>query len=172
MNSTLIVILILAVVAVAAAVFFFVQKQRSQNLRHKFGPEYDRVVQGGDRNRAEAELERRAQRVEKYRIHPLPNEVKRQFAESWRKEQAGFVDDPKGAVERADNLVAQVMTERGYPHVVEHYRAAHDIAQRSANGQANTEDLRTALIHYRALFEDLLETRVIEQERQDREVRI
>jgi hypothetical protein len=185
-NSTVIVILIVAVVAVAAAIFFYLQKQRSQNLHHKFGPEYERMVHTGDRSRAESELERRVKRVEKYRVHSLSRESQNQFAEAWRIEQARFVDDPKGAVEKADTLVAQVMTERGYPmnefeeraadvsvdhpHVVEHYHAAHDIAQRAALGQANTEDLRNALIHYRLLFEDLLETRVMEHARDAREV--
>lgn len=187
MNSTMIIILVVAVVVAVAATLFYAQKQRSQNLRTKFGPEYDRMVQTGERSRVESELERRAKRVEKFHVHPLSRDLKNEFAEAWRVEQARFVDDPKGAVERADTLVVQVMTARGYPmtefeqraadisvdhpHVVEHYRAAHDIAQRAAHGQTNTEDLRNALIHYRSLFEDLLETRVIEHERQAKEVR-
>jgi hypothetical protein len=186
MNPTMIVILVVAVVVVAA-ILFYAQKRKTENLRTKFGPEYDRLVQTGDRRRAESELERREKRVEKFHVHPLSRELKNEFAESWRVEQARFVDDPKGAVERADALVAQVMTARGYPmsefeqraadisvdhpHVVEHYRAAHDIALRSGRGQTNTEDLRNALIHYRALFEDLLESRVMNNEREITEVR-
>jgi len=187
MNSTIIILILVVAVVGAAAILYFAQKQKTRNLQTKFGPEYDRLVEIGNRSRAESELERREKRVQKFRIHPLSPDQITQFAEAWRAEQARFVDDPRGAVERADALVTQVMTARGYPmtefeqrtadvsvahpHVVEHYRAAHDIAQRAARGEISTEELRGALLHYRALFEDLLEERVIETERLSTEVR-
>jgi len=187
--STSIVILLVVAAVVVAALLVYAKRQKSKNLHAEFGPEYDRLVEKSDRKEAESELERRKKRVEKFNVHSLSPESKNRFAEAWRAEQARFVDDPKGSVARADTLVTQVMKERGYPMaefdqraadisvdhplVVEHYRAAHQIASRSESGKANTEDLRAALIHYRALFEDLLETRVVNQEyaMENREVR-
>jgi Ni/Co efflux regulator RcnB len=185
--STAMILLIVVAVVVVAAILIYAQKEKSKALRTKFGPEYDRLMENSDRRRAESELEQRQKRVEKFHVHPLSRELKTEFAESWRKEQARFVDDPKGSVSRADALVLQVMKARGYPmsefdqraadisvdhpQVVEHYRAAHEIALRAERGQTNTEDLRNALIHYRALFEDLLETKVVEQNTEHTEVR-
>jgi hypothetical protein len=179
MNITMIILIVVAVLAIGAVVLY-AQRQKSTKLHTKFGPEYERLVEQGDRRRAESELEHRQKRVEKFKVHPLSPDLKNQFADAWRAEQARFVDDPRGSVARADLLVSQVMKARGYPmsdfdqraadisvdhaHVVEHYRAAHDIALCSENGQVNTEDLRAALIHYRALFEDLLETQVVGHE--------
>lgn len=179
MNLTMIILIVVAVLAVAALAIY-AQRQKSTKLRSKFGPEYERLMEQGDRRRAESELEQRQKRVEKFKVHPLTGDLKNQFAEAWRAEQARFVDDPRGSVARADILVSQVMKARGYPmadfdqraadisvdhaHVVDHYRAAHEIALRSESGRANTEDLRAALIHYRALFEDLLETQVVDHQ--------
>jgi hypothetical protein len=151
------------------------QKKRTEELRDRFGPEYERAVRAeGDRSRAEADLDARAKRVEQLDIRPLSNRERDQFSESWRATQTRFVDDPVGATREADELVAEVMQVRGYPMgdferraadvsvdhpgVVEHYRAAHAIAMRTESGSENTEELRIALVHYRALFEDLLET--------------
>ncbi len=127
----------------------------------------------GDRREAEAELQRREQRVEHLDIRPLSATQRARFADAWRQVQAKFVDGPAAAVADADLLIAQVMEERGYPvgrfeeraadisvnhpEVVADYRAAHSLAQKSANGQATTEDLRQAMVHYRNLFEELLE---------------
>ena len=175
MNNPLVVILVIAVViAVAVAVWMYLQKRRTEELRGKFGPEYDRTVEGhADRRSAEEELKERQERVEHLNIRPLAAKERDQFSESWRATQAKFVDDPAEATKEADRLVREVMQTRGYPvgdfeqrtadisvdhpQVVEHYRAAHKIALRNDEGQAETEELRQGLMHYRALFEELLE---------------
>jgi FtsZ-interacting cell division protein ZipA len=168
-----IIAVIAAVVVIAVLVFFLVRKRRSQQLRERFGPEYDRVVKKeGEVRRAEGVLEIRAKRREKFALHPLTEETRVDFAERWRIVQSHFVDDPKAAVSEADQLVNQLMETRGYPMadfdqraadisvdhpvVVENYRAAHDIALRHGRGQASTEDMRKAMVHYRSLFEELL----------------
>jgi hypothetical protein len=172
MNTTGLVILI-AVVAVALLAVVFYVTNRSKRLRSKFGPEYNRAVQEtGSKYRAESKLEKLEKRVEKLSIQPLSPDAADRFRDSWRAIQAEFVDDPKTALKDADRLLAEVMTARGYPvsdfderaaeisvnHplVVEHYRAGHEIALRHAQGQASTEDMRQAMIHYRTLFDDLL----------------
>jgi hypothetical protein len=176
MQEQLVPILVIAlVVVIGVAVWLYTRKRKTDELRGSFGPEYERAVQEtGDRGTAEAELEGRQERVEQLKIRTLEPREREQFAESWRSAQAQFVDDPKGAIKEADRLVAEVMQVRGYPvgefeqraadvsvehpAVVEHYRAAHAIAQKNEQGGAATEDLRQAMVHYRALFEDLLET--------------
>jgi hypothetical protein len=180
MSTALAIVIIIAAIAIAFAVWMFIEKRRTQTLRTKFGSEYDRMVETSGRRKAEAELERRTKRVEKFAIRSLRPEEQSRFAESWRQEQAHFVDDPRGAVENADRLVGEVMRARGYPvgefearaadlsvdhpRVVENYRIAHEIALRDSRGQANTEDLRRAMVSYRALFEDLLEEHVVVHE--------
>ena len=170
-----IIIGILVALAVVVIAFVMTRKQRTDQLRGKFGPEYERLVrERGDASTAERELDDRVQRVKQLHIKPLSTEHRSRFAEAWRSDQARFVDDPKGAVVEADRLVADLMQVRGYPvgdfeqraadvsvdhpHVVQNYRRAHDIAVRQQRGEATTEDLRVAMVHYRALFEDLLET--------------
>lgn len=172
-----IALIVLALVVGAALGWFLLKAQRSRHLRSRFGPEYEHEVERtGDRRVAEKTLERREQRVKKLEIRPLPPAEQQRFAEAWRAVQARFVDEPARAVAEADRLVREVMRARGYPtsdfeqqaedisvdhpHVVENYRAAHDLALRSERGQASTEDLRQAMVHYRALFEDLLETEI------------
>lgn len=164
-------VIIIALIVVVA--YLIVQKRRTESLRSRFGPEYDRTVrESGDKARAEAALKEREKRVERLNIRPLGEEDAARFRESWRQLQARFVDDPKGAVTEADQLLGDVMGKRGYPvgdfeqraadisvehpRVVEHYRAGHDIALRHAQGKASTEDLRQAMIHYRTLFADLV----------------
>jgi hypothetical protein len=178
-NSQIIIlaVAVVAIVAIAAAVWMYMQKKRTEQLRSRFGPEYERVVEtGGDRRKAEATLQERQKRVEKLDIRPLPNEDRQRFQLAWTRDQAMFVDDPQGAVAEADRLIEEVMRARGYPigdfnqraadisvdhpMVIENYRIAHDIALMDRRGEASTEDLRKALVHYRALFEELLETRV------------
>ena len=156
------------------------RKGRSERLRERFGPEYDRTVtQLEDRSRAEAELKAREKRVDRLDIRSLTEAERGRFAESWRSVQAQFVDDPARAIAEADRLVGEVMRGRGYPvgefeeraadisvghpHVVENYRAAHGIAVRSGRREASTEDLRQAMVHYRALFEELLEARATDR---------
>ncbi len=175
-----IVIIVAAVVVLGLAAWMFMQRQRSERLRERFGPEYERTrrAQGAER-RAEAELEAREQRVEQLHIHPLPPEDLTRFTDAWRSVQARFVDDPAGAIREADRLITEVMQARGYPmsdfeqraadisvdhpQVVENYRAAHAIAVENERGQASTEELRNAMIYYRSLFEDLLEIQQSEQ---------
>jgi hypothetical protein len=179
MTTTTLLIVIVAAIAGGAVVLWYLQRQRSLHLRERFGPEYERTrTQIGDPRRAEAELAAREKRIEKLHIHPLTPEEATRFGEVWRHVQALFVDDPKGAIREADTLVNQVMNAKGYPMadfmqrqadisvdhpvVVEHYRAARAIAERNQTGAADTEDLRQAIIHYRALFEDLLERKPAE----------
>ncbi len=169
---SLVVLVILAVIAVSV---IGSRKRRSEELRDKFGPVYEQTVQefNGDKGRAEEELEARAKRVEAFDIHPLEPQQREFFQNEWRSTQAKFVDAPDQAVTKADSLIQQVMQAEGYPvgdfeqraadvsvdhpMVVMHYRAAHDIALKNEKGKANTEDLRQAMVHYRALFEDLLQ---------------
>ena len=170
------VIVLLAIVVIAAAWWFTQRQRRSNELQRRFGPEYERAVDDyGERGRAEEALAARAERVEQLRIRPLSAEDSARYADEWRAVQSRFVDDPEHAIGDADRLCGEVMQARGYPmgdfdqraadisvdhpHVVEHYRAAHGIVRRSADGNASTEDLRQAMVHYRTLFEDLIETR-------------
>jgi len=180
-NQALILVVVIAVIAVAAIAFVAARKRRSAKLRERFGPEYDRVLQKeGDTRKAEGVLEFREKRREKFTLHPLSEADKSSFAVRWDEVQSRFVDDPRGAVTVADGLVTEVMQKRGYPigefdqraadisvdHpvVVENYRAAHGIALRHSAGQASTEDLRQAMVHYRALFQELLDERQPQRE--------
>ena len=174
MNQTdWIIVAVVVVAIILVAGFVWSRRRRSEHLRDQFGPEYDRAVEAsGDRSKAEAELAEREKRVQKLNIRPLEPAERREFLERWSDVQARFVDDPAGAVAFADALLGEVMKARGYPvsdfeqragdisvdHpiVVEHYRTAHDIAVRHEHGQASTEDLRQAMIHYRALFDNLV----------------
>ena len=176
MDNITLMVVIVAALAVGGAIVWYMQRQRSVHLRDKFGPEYERTrAQVKDVRQAEATLAAREKRVERLQIRALTSDETARFTEVWRHVQTLFVDDPKGAVGEADHLVNEVMTARGYPvsdfhqraadisvdHpvVVEHYREAKAIADSNKAGSASTEDLRKAVIHYRALFEDLLEQR-------------
>jgi hypothetical protein len=173
-NVIWIVMAVLVVVAVAAVAWFYMQRQRRVRLQERFGPEYDRTVREvGTPEKAEAVLDARARRVEKLKIRPLSHEQLESFSRAWRGVQGLFVDTPDGAVAAADRLVTEVMAARGYPvedfdtraadlsvdhpRVVENYRIARDLAQRREQGEAGTEELRQAVVNYRALFNDLLE---------------
>lgn len=173
-STTLIVVAILAVLAIAAIVFWASQRRRSDQLRRRFGPEYERAV-GSARNKreAEADLRARQERVDALEIRPLERSRRDGYVDRWREVQAMFVDDPGNAVDQADKLIGEVMRARGYPvgdfeqraadvsvnhpQVVDHYRTAHSIAIRRQSGENATEQLRQAFVHYRALFADLLE---------------
>jgi len=174
MDARLLVVVV-AIVVIAIALGVALRRRRTDQLRGRFGPEYDRTVhEAGNVRKAEDTLEARAKRVAGFHIQPLAPDDAQRFADGWRAIQQRFVDDPKGAVTEADRLVGEVMQTRGYPlgdfdqraadisvdhpRVVTNYRAARDIALRHAKGQATTEDLRQAMIHYRELFQDLLET--------------
>jgi hypothetical protein len=169
----------IAVLVALLAVATFALMRRSSHRRHlelkrRFGPEYDRAIeQHGNTASAERELRERERRVHSQRLRPLSEADRVQYASDWSTLQARFVDDPSGAVGSADELIKVVMLARGYSnesferrvedlsvehaHVVDHYRAAHELADANREGRAETEDLRQALVHYRALFAALLE---------------
>ena len=182
MNSAPVVtlLIVLAVIIVAALIFTMVRKRRSERLRERFGPEYDRVVRKeGDTKKAEHVLAFRQQHRDKFKIRALSPSDQSSFRYRWDEVQARFVDDPAGAVTLADSLVTDVMQSRGYPiadfeqqaanisvdHpvVVENYRNAHEVALRHGRGQASTEDLRRAMVHYRSLFQELLDDHQIQK---------
>ena len=173
-SSVMIVVLVIAVIAIAAIAFGISRKHRSQKLREHFGPEYDRVVKReGDVRKGEGVLEFRERRHHKFEIRPLSSTDRSSFLYRWNDVQSRFVDDPKSAVTQADSLVTDAMQARGYPMgdfeqraadisvdhpvVVENYRAGHAIALRHGRGEASTEDLRQAMVHYRTLFQELLD---------------
>jgi hypothetical protein len=168
-------IIAFGVVIAAVVAWIIVRNRRSANLRQHFGTEYDRTVEAtGSRARAEADLLARSDRVKRLGIHPLAPGDRDRFTARWRTTQASFVDNPVNAVAEASALVDEVMRARGYPvadferqaadisvdhpRFVENYREARTIALAAQRGTARTEDLRRATIHYRDLFEDLLET--------------
>jgi len=174
MTSSMLALLIILVIVAIGVVWFAIQRRHSEELRSQFGPEYDRTIrETGGRRSGESELEARQKRVEQLNIRPLSHADREQFAEDWRTTQAHFVDDPPGAVREADLHVGRLMERRGYPvgdfeqraadisvnhpTVVTNYRAAHRIALSSDNGKATTENLRQAMVHYRALFLELLD---------------
>ncbi len=172
MDPTIVIaLLVVAVLALGGMLYF--QRHRSEQLRSRFGPEYDRAIKdSGDKSKAEAQLLEREKRVKSLSIRPLDPADRERFIKSWTGVQAEFVDDPEGSIGHADALLAEVMSARGYPvsdfkqmsadisvdhpGVVQNYRAAHGIALRHERGEANTEDLRQAMIHYRSLFEELV----------------
>jgi hypothetical protein len=172
--KTLIVIVVVVAVIAIAAIILFTRKRRSQHLKEHFGSEYDRAVeQRGNPAKAEAELINREKRVHSFSIKPLSPEARDRYAEEWSAVQRHFVDDPAVAVTEADALVNRVMGGRGYPMadfeqraadvsvsypgVVQNYRSARTIVQRHGRGEAGTEDLRQAMVHYRSLFDELLD---------------
>jgi hypothetical protein len=168
------VVLLLIIVAVVMAVR---ARRRHRHLREQFGPEYDRTVQdAGTRREAEQELESREKRHAGLEIRPLDPKRRADYQTRWAVIQERFVDSPDEAVGQADELVTVVMAERGYPTetyeqqvtdlsvehaaTLQHYRAAHDVDKRRRDSKATTEELRQAMVHYRALFADLLGTSV------------
>ncbi len=164
-----VVVVLVIVIAVAAAA----KRRRRHHLQDRFGSEYDRTVEGADRRRqAERDLRDREARHDELELRPLSDASRQRYTEQWQDMQAGFVDRPQVAVADADRLITDLMRERGYPvddfdtrselvsvdhpDVVENYRTAHGIAVRTIEGRASTEDLRQAVISYRALFEEML----------------
>src|SRR5450432_203176 len=169
---------VVVVIAVLAWVYARKRRNTTAGLRQKFGPEYERAVQKhGSERKAEAKLADRQERVEKLKIRDLDTAERERFSKQWESVQSRFVDSPRGAVAEADDLVSALMTTRGYPvsdfdqraadisvdhpRVVENYRAAHAISLRVGKDAATTEDLRSAMIHYRSLFEELVQVPVI-----------
>jgi hypothetical protein len=175
MSPTLTIVLIIVVLVIIAAIVYGVQAGRRKKLQSTFGPEYDRVVaDAGNRTEAEKELRERERRHAELQLKELSPESQQRYRAAWEEVQIQFVDNPSEAVGTADELVTRLITERGYPtaeyderladlsvehaNTLQHYREAHQISERNAAGQASTEDLRLALVHYRALFADLLGT--------------
>ncbi|HEY2886703.1 MAG TPA: hypothetical protein VGJ08_15935 [Rhizomicrobium sp.] len=173
-TQTLVLLAVVAVAFVALVVWFIYQRTQSHKLQQRFGPEYDRTVDRlGSQTKAEAELRARERRVEKFNIVPLAPAEAARFSQAWNALQSHFVDDPQGAVVQADGLVRELMVKRGFPMgdferraadisvdhpvVVENYRAAQRIAERAARNESDTEELRNAVVHYRAIFNELLE---------------
>jgi len=176
LDPKLIVLAVAVILIIAAIAWLYVRKRRSttEGLRQRFGPEYERAVrEHGSERKAEAKLTDREKRVEKLNIRDLNPMERERFSTEWKSVQSRFVDSPKGAVTEADDLVSSLMKTRGYPvsdfdqraadisvdhpRVVENYRSAHEIAKRVGKDEATTEDLRTAMIHYRSLFEELVQ---------------
>jgi hypothetical protein len=168
------VIVVAAALVAAAIVWAAAKSRRTKGLQGRFGPEYDRVAADApSRREAEAELRERERRRDELDIRPLDPEARERYRARWQEVQARFVDDPEGSVAAADSMIQNVMRERGYPvedfdtraadlsvdhsDVVENYRAGHAIAVAHDRGKAGTDDLRTAIRHYRVLFAELVE---------------
>jgi hypothetical protein len=167
---------VVAAALVAIVAWLLVRQRKTAALRARFGPEYDRLLQSTKTPaKAERELEERQRRVQSFSLRTLPREEAEQFVQSWRTVQARFVDDPRTAVVEADRLIENVMRVRGYPvedaaqrlddlsvehaPVVSHYRSGREIVARHERGEASTEDLRQAMVHFRALFDELVGAR-------------
>ena len=167
-------IAVAVILVIALVVWQALRARRTRTLQDRFGPEYDRTIDRADGRRdAEAELEARAKRREELDIRPLTPGARERYIAQWQRVQARFVDDPDAAVRDADILIQSVMSDRGYPmddfeqraadvsvdhpDVVENYREGHRLTRASAMGDGTTEDLRQAMVHYRGLFDELLE---------------
>jgi FtsZ-interacting cell division protein ZipA len=173
MDPKIMIVVVVAIVAVLAIAWVVLRKRRTEALRSRFGPEYERTVREHGPSRAETVLAEREKRVEKFPIRELTADERERFVTEWRMVQSRFVDDPKRSVGEADELVIGLMQARGYPmsnfeqraadisvdhpRVVDNYRAGHEIALRHRKGEATTEDLRNAIIYYRSLFDELLQ---------------
>jgi FtsZ-interacting cell division protein ZipA len=168
-------VIVVAVAILLVAVFLITRRRRSEHLKHQFGPEYDRTLKmHGDPHKAEAVLLDREKRVEKFSLRPLPSADRERYAEQWATVQRQFVDNPSTAVTQADKLVTTVMAARGYPtadfeqraadisvhypSLVQNYRSAREVTLRHSRGESSTEDLRQAMVYFRSLFDELLES--------------
>lgn len=177
MDNTLMIVIVVLVVVIAGVIlgFVFSRRKRSEKLQEKFGPEYDRTVQTmGDEKKAQTELNERQKYVETLEIRTLSVSERERYLADWTAVQSKFVDEPGQAIIDADRLIMEVMQLRGYPvsdfeqraadisvkypGLVSNYRGAREIADKNKLGQANTEELRQAMIYYRSLFEELLKT--------------
>jgi FtsZ-interacting cell division protein ZipA len=168
-----VLIAIVAVIVIVVVVWLALSKRRTTTLRDQFGSEYDRTLQQTDsRREAEADLSARRERREQLNIRPLTTVAQERYSSEWQQVQSRFVDQPAVSLGQAGELVLQVMRERGYPmddfdkraadisvdypELVEHYRAGQAVSKSAASSEASTEDMRQGLVHYRALFEELL----------------
>ena len=177
MSPAIIALIIVAIVAIVVLGLLLMRPQlHSQRLRRRFGPEYDRAVEEHQsRGEAERELLTRERRFKELNIRPLEPAVRDRYRTEWTAIQERFVDDPRGAAAEADRLITSIMSEQGYPdegyerriadlsvghpRAVHHYRQAHEMGSRASQDGASTEDLRQAVMHYRAIFDELLDTR-------------
>ena len=183
--STSALIVVLGLLALFAVGFVLYRQRRRKSLQAQFGPEYSHAIREyGNESRAVDALAARKRRMEKIHIHGLSTEDQQRFIDQWQIIQREFVDDPAKSIERADNLVCDVMRARGYPmsnfehraedisvdhpQVVQNFRAAHAIAERHEHGEAGTEDLRQGLVYYRSLFDELLEANAVGERRSNR----
>jgi hypothetical protein len=183
-NPTYFVLAVVVVAVLIAIAVIYSRNQRAARarLRQQFGPEYERTVhEQGSERRAAAQLADRQDRVERFNIRDLEPAERERFANQWNALQLRFVDSPRGAVAEADDLIMLLMQTRGYPMsdfeqraadlsvyhpiVVDNYRTAHDVALRLKSGDAGTEDLRKAMIHYRALFDEMVRVTPREERR-------
>ncbi|MFI9525808.1 hypothetical protein [Micromonospora rosaria] len=179
MTSTQVIVLVLVVLVLAAVAAAVVVAGRRRALRQRFGPEYDRVVaERNSRSAAERELRDRERRHAELTLTPLTPESRARYTAAWEELQVRFVDSPAETVGDAHQLVTRLVAERGYPtgdvedqiahlsvehaRTLSHYRDAHEIHLRNERGEADTEELRQAVVHYRALFADLLGTEPVE----------
>ena len=171
-QNILFLLIVVALIVIGVAIWLTMRKRRTDELRGKFGDEYDRTLEAkGDRARAEDDLREREERVDSLVIRPLTADEHRKFADEWHEVKAVFVDSPAEAVLHADRMLATMMKTKGYPmadfdrryedltvdhgDVARHYRAGHDIAGRHADGNTSTEDMRQAMKHYEALYDHL-----------------
>jgi hypothetical protein len=174
MTAVIIVIVVVVVLLLAGGGLVLARRKRSQELQEQFGPEYERAVEKSDsKSEAEKELAARRKRHAELDLHPLDPQTRERFRGDWKQVQGEFVDDPGGAVDKADSLVTTIMRERGYPvedfdrraddisvehpRVVENYREARRVRDAHRNGSAGTEDLRGAVTSYRSLVDALLD---------------
>lgn len=182
-----VVVLIVVVILGVLVALYLRRKRHTQRLQEKFGPEYEYTMeQIGDRNDAEAELEQREERVKALSFRDLETDERVYFSEEWEQTQAEFVDSPSDAVERADQLVKELLNARGFPmnefeqraadisvifpEVVPNYRDAHEIATKNWRDEASTEELKQAMVHFRTLFSELLETKKTSMSRNIKEI--
>lgn len=186
-NTTTIVLVAIVFLVVGGLLAMAVMRfQRTRRLRDRFGPEYDRLVnEAGDKQKAESELEARLAHVEALKIRPLSAEEVNRFSIEWQSTQAEFVDEPLSAVQKADRLIREVMKARGYPvedfeqraadisvdypELVTDYRGLHMIAVKEADDEVSTEEMRQAMVHGRALFENLVSTETSEATTEQKE---
>jgi hypothetical protein len=169
----IVAVVVAAVVVIGLIVAMAVKAKRRKELQSRFGPEYDRTIEReGNKRRAEKDLQQRAAERERLRLRNLTPAEQDRYREQWQAVQASFVDRPESSLADADRLVTSLMRDRGYPvddfdhqadlisvdhpQVVTHYRAAHDIWERSRHSDVTTEDQRRAVVHYRALFDELM----------------
>lgn len=181
MSTATFIAVVIAIIAIAIAAWALLRSRNTVRLRTKFGPEYDHLIQReGNRSRAEAELVKRENRVKKFSLRALTAQERERLTAAWTKDQSLFVDDPRKALIDADALVTEALAARGYPMsefdtqmadvsvdhaaVIENYRQGHRIAELCRTGRADTEDMRRGMIHYRALFEELLGTLAVNRQ--------